>query len=191
MKSISRFIFLISSLTVTYIPNASAALIDPTKGGIHRRNDASDDELEIQLRTASNSKRLDELDDDFFSLDPLSNSNIRELEELNGYFFSPESDAQHAHTINHKSNALLSGTKKFLQKDLKTPFEHSDEGLMQFPHDRKRRRISPESKETAGLKTTGLDLPDASDDGNDVLSFKLKKDHDDKSATKPDDRGTH
>ena len=65
---------------------------------------------------------------------------------------------------------------------------NSDDDFLPSPV--KRRRISHESVETAGMKTTGLDRPNASNDENAASSFKNNND-DVASATQTNNKGEH
>ena len=209
MTLILRIIFLLTSLAAK-LPNASASPIYNTKGGIHRRNDPSDaavdqqwaDEISIRsedlddffFHLVSDAQQSDvpfnapseiklphwlDLENPFEYYDdesmqfPLNPTRYK----LDDYFSSLESDAQPAHAINHQSNAPLPATK--LHADPQH-YEQSDDESIEYPHHRKRRRISPDSEETAGLKTTGLDfteLPDASVDDNvdDESAIQIKR----------------
>ena len=72
---------------------------------------------------------------------------------------------------------------------LENPFDHSDDDSIQLP-DRKRRKISTELSEKSGLKTTGLDHADASNEDNSRSSSKLD-DNDDQSNAQADGRGNN
>ncbi len=69
------------------------------------------------------------------------------------------------------------------------PLDHSDEESIHFP-DRKRRKISTESDALNGLKTTGLDDADASNEDNSRSSSK-PGDNDDQSNAQADERGNN
>lgn len=74
-------------------------------------------------------------------------------------------------------------------QDLENPFDHSDDESIHFP-DRKRRKISAESDALNGLKTTGLDHADASNEDNSRSSSKLG-DNDDQSNAQTIERGNN
>ena len=94
-------------------------------------------------------------------------------------------DVQHTELNHHRTNAPLSRTESSLQHDIQPSLEDPDEDSIQFTQDNKRRRISPDSKETEALELTGLDLPDASNDGN-TAPYRG-----DESATQTNDRGNN
>ena len=149
------------------------------------------------------SRELDKLDDYIFSLDPLSKSNSRDFEELDNFLLRLKSESDDisiesedledyllrikhsADAINPQSNDPLSANEVDLFEYL---FEPSVEESIEYTHDAKRRRISPESKGTTGLKSTGLDLLDAFN-GKNAASTSTPKDNDDEPVKQTNDRG--
>ena len=153
-----------------HLTTASASPILHAKGGIYGRTDASDDEFEVYRKAAEILREME----------------VMQIHQMHEF-----------HSQGWESfNAPAVASKRHLSQ-IDNPLEQSDEESIQIrrkdSHSRKRRRVSPESEETAKLKTTGLDLADASSaftKGNAASPSELK-DHDDESATQMNDRGNY
>ena len=168
-------LFLLLSLAA-HLPNASASPINHLEGGIHRRNDPSDDEFAT-----------------------------REAAEILSQLYGIRSQQIYASQPLLPPQGLLSSNAPPVAPPVAEPVAskwrvshirnllESDEESIQYPHDRKRRRISIESEEIAGLKTTGLDLPNASSGGNDSNGVPLSKfkDREDESAIQMSESGDY
>ena len=176
MISIFAFLLLASALMVQ-LTHASASPLDHSHRAVYRRTDASDDEWEFDGIPIV----LDEDLDDYIDRIEFQYDALPTQLEFQDDFTLKRGQDQIVQQLDLYDQIAL--------EDLENPFDHSDDESIHFP-DRKRRKIITESDALNGLKTTGLDHADASNEDNSRSLSKLG-DNDDKSNAQSDERGNN